>query len=311
MTRVLAVVAGAAAVVLAALAMPQSAAADEHVSYRDYRDILALFDRLGYTAEAWRGGNLSVPPVYVAQVQRQWRDNATSASVADKKKVFFRLLLPIALKVNAFILDDRARAIGITGRLARGANVGDDDQKWLTALAVRYKLTGVSGDRLPISQFPELLLRVDVIPPSLALAQAASESGWGTSRFAAEGNSLFGQWSWGKGLKPAEHGTGSVGDPRVAAFDSTFASAYGYALNLNTQQAYEDLRAKRGELRRNNLPITGMALAPTLVHYSTRGQAYVDEIIALMTRNRLASADAAHLRDMPIIHLEHVDGRPN
>jgi len=310
MTRVIARVAGCVALLLAAPVVAQPKSPDEHVPYGDYKDILALFDRLGYTAEAWRAGNLEVPPVYVAQVTREWQQKAKGATVADKKKVFFRLLLPIALKVNEYILDDRARATEITERLSRGADVSGDDQKWLVALAVRYKLTGPSADRLATSQYPELLLRVDVVPPSLTLAQAASESGWGTSRFAAEGNSLFGQWSWGKGLKPTEQRTQSVGDQRVAAFDSTFASAYGYALNLNTQHAYQDLRVRRAELRRKNAPISGIALVPTLVRYSERGQAYVDELTALMSQNRLDAADAAHLRDMPTIHLEHVGGKP-
>lgn len=310
MTRVIALVAGFVALLLAAPVVAQPKSPDEHVPYGDYKDILALFDRLGYTAEAWRAGNLEVPPVYYAQVTGEWQQKAKGATVSDKKKVFFRLILPVALKVNELILDDRARATEITERLSRGADVSGDDQKWLAALAARYKLTGSSADRLAASQYPELLLRVDVVPPSLTLAQAASESGWGTSRFAAAGNSLFGQWSWGKGLKPTEQRTESVGDQRIAAFDSTLASAYGYALNLNTQRAYQDLRVKRAELRRKNAPISGMALVPTLVHYSERGQAYVDDLTALMSQNRLAAADAAHLRDMPTIRLEYVGEKP-
>ena len=207
-------------------------------------------------------------------------------------------------------MEDRTRATEITGRLSRGTDVSAEDQKWLGALAVRYKLIESPDQPLPANLYPELLLRVDVVPPSLSLAQAASESGWGTSRFAAEGNSLFGQWSWGKGLKPAEQRTESVGDQRVAAFDSTFAAANGYALNLNTQRAYQDLRLKRAELRRNNLPITGTALVQTLTRYSERGQPYVDELTALMTQNALHTADAAHLRDMPAIRLEYVDEEP-
>jgi Bax protein len=309
-SRVIALAAGLAALLLAAPVMSQSTAADEHVPYRDYKDVLALFDRLGYTAAAWNAGHLDVPPVYLAQIQGEWKEKAKQATVADKKKVFFRILLPIALKVNEFILEDRARATAITERLARGADVSADDQQWLAALAVRYKLTGSSGDRLAASQYPELLLRVDVVPPSLTLAQAASESGWGTSRFASEGNSLFGQWSWGKGLKPTEQRTESVGDQRIAAFDSTFASAVGYALNLNTQRGYQDLRVKRADLRRNNLPISGSALVTTLIHYSERGQAYVNDLTALMKQNRLATADAAQLRQMPVIRLDFVEDKP-
>jgi Bax protein len=148
---------------------------------------------------------------------------------------------------------------------------------------------------------------VDVIPASLSLAQAASESGWGTSRFAAEGNSLFGQWSWGTGLAPKEQRTEAMGDHRVAAFGTTGEAAYAYALNLNTQGAYRDLRLKRAELRQRNLPISGDVLAGTLLRYSERGQAYVDDLRKIMSQNRLADADVAHLRDMAVIRLYAVD----
>ena len=146
-------------------------------------------------------------------------------------------------------------------------------------------------------------MRVDVVPPSLSVAQAASESGWGTSRFAAEGNSLFGQWTWGKGLKPAEQRTSKLGDYRVAAFDSTAQAAYSYALNLNTAPAYRDLRLKRVALRRQNLRISGTVLADTLRNYSERGQAYVDDLKALIRENRLDDADDAYLRHMAVIHI--------
>ena len=146
-------------------------------------------------------------------------------------------------------------------------------------------------------------LRVDVVPPSLSLAQAASESGWGTSRFAAEGNSLFGQWTWGKGLKPAEQRTSKLGDYRVAAFDSTGQAAFSYALNLNTAPAYRDLRLKRAELRRQNLRMSGTVLADTLAKYSERGQAYVNDLKALIRTNRLDAADDASLRHMAVIHI--------
>ena len=156
--------------------------------------------------------------------------------------------------------------------------------------------------------FAELLTRVDIVPPSLSLAQAASESGWGTSRFAAQGNSLFGQWTWGKGLKPAEQRTSELGDYRVAAFDSTAQAAYAYALNLNTAPAYRDLRLKRADLRRQNLRISGTILADTLGNYSERGQAYVEDLKALIRENRLDDTDDAYLRRMAVIHI--VPARP-
>jgi Bax protein len=293
--------------VVALLAAPMSAQVtptDEKVPCRDYRDVLALFDHLGYTQKAWQAGIREIPRVYLADVPDTWRErSAKELSVADKKRLFFRFLAPIVVRINELILEDRARAKGLTDRLAQGQSVTPDDQAWLTELAVKYKVVELTGQRLDSDAFAELLMRVDIVPPSLSLAQAASESGWGTSRFAAEGNSLFGQWTWGKGLTPAEQRTSELGDYRIAAFDSTAQAAYSYALNLNTARAYRDLRLKRVDLRRQSLRISGTVLAETLRNYSERGQAYVDDLKALIRQNRLDDADDAYLRHMAVIHI--------
>ena len=298
----------------ALLAMPlfaQVTPADEKVPCRNYKDVLALFDRLGYTAKAWQAGIREIPRVYLADVPETWQERSTKQlSVADKKKLFFRLIAPIVLRINELILEDRTRAKELTRRLAQGQSVTPDDQAWLTALAVKYKVLKSTSERLDSDAFPELLLRVDVVPPSLSLAQAASESGWVTSRFAAQGNSLFGQWTWGKGLKPAQQRSSELGDYRIAAFDSTAQAAYSYALNLNTARAYRDLRLKRADLRRQGLRISGTVLAETLLNYSERGQAYVGDLKALIRNNRLDDADDAYLRHMTVIHIVPVGPEP-
>ena len=292
---------------LALLAMPllaQVTPADEKVACRNYKDVLALFDRMGYTQKAWQAGIREIPRVYLADVPDTWHERSTKElSVADKKRLFFRLIAPVVLRINEIILEDRDRAKELTERLAEGQSVRPEDQAWLTELAAKYKVLESTGKRLNSDAFAELLMRVDIVPPSLSLAQAASESGWGTSRFAAEGNSLFGQWTWGKGLKPTEQRTSKLGDYRVAAFDSTAQAAYSYALNLNTARAYRDLRVKRADLRRQNLRISGIVLADTLRNYSERGQAYVEDLKALIRQNRLDDADDASLRHMTVIHI--------
>ena len=292
---------------VALLAMPllaQVTPADEKVACRNYKDVLALFDRMGYTQKAWQAGIREIPRVYLADVPDTWRERSTKElSVAAKKRLFFRLIAPVVLRINEIILEDRGRAKELTERLAEGQSVRPEDQAWLTELAAKYKVLESPSKRLDGDAFAELLMRVDIVPPSLSLAQAASESGWGTSRFAAEGNSLFGQWTWGKGLKPTEQRTSKLGDYRVAAFDSTAQAAYSYALNLNTARAYRGLRLKRADLRRQSLRISGTVLAETLVNYSERGQAYVDDLKALMRENRLDDADDASLRHMTVIHI--------
>jgi uncharacterized FlgJ-related protein len=290
------------AALLAVPTFAQVTPTDEKVPCRNYKDVLALFDRLGYTQQAWQAGIREIPRVYLADVPDTWRErSAKDLSAADKKRLFFRLIAPIVLRVNELILEDRTRAKELTERLARGQSVTPDEQAWLTELAVKYKVLESPSARLDSDAFAELLMRVDIVPPSLSLAQAANESGWGTSRFAAEGNSLFGQWTWGQGLRPAEQRTGEFGDQRIAAFDSTAQSAYSYALNLNTQRAYRDLRLKRADLRRQSLRISGSVLADTLLNYSEREQAYVDDLKAVIRGNRLDDADDAYLRQMAVI----------
>jgi uncharacterized FlgJ-related protein len=295
----------ASTLIAAVLAVPVFAQmTDEKVPCRNYKDVLALFDRLGYTQRAWQAGIREIPRVYLVDVPDTWHErSAKELAVADKKRLFFRLIAPVVLRVNEIILEDRDRAKELTKRLANGQSVRPEDQAWLTELAVKYKVLESTSKRLDSDAFAELLMRVDIVPPSLALAQAASESGWGTSRFAAEGNSLFGQWTWGKGLKPTEQRTSKLGDYRVAAFDSTGQAAYSYALNLNTAPAYRGLRLKRADLRRQGLRISGTVLAETLLNYSERGQAYVDDLKALIRGNRLDDVDNAYLRRMAVIHI--------
>jgi Bax protein len=295
---------------LTAEATAQVMPTDERVPCRDHNDVFALFDRLGYTQQAWQAGIREVPRVYLEDIPERWRErSSTVMTVAEKKRLFFRLIAPIVLRINELIATDRARAKLITEQLSLGKGVRPEDQAWLAELAARYKVIGSPGDRLDSDQYPELLLRVDIVPASVSLAQAASESGWGTSRFAAEGNSLFGQWSWGKGLKPTEQRQEDLGDHRIAAFGSTGEAAYAYALNLNTQGAYRDFRLKRAELRRRNLRVSGEVLVETLVRYSERGQAYVEDLKTIMRQNRLADADDAYLRDMPVIRIVAADER--
>jgi Bax protein len=304
MRRAITWAAGFVVLFLAAGAVAQIKPTDERVPCRDHNDVFALFDRLGYTQQAWQAGIREVPRVYLEDIPERWRErSSTVMTVAEKKRIFFRLIAPIVLRINEVIAADRARAKVITERLSLGEGVIPEDQAWLAELAVRYKVIGSPSDRLDSDQYPELLLRVDIVPASLSLAQAASESGWGTSRFAAEGNSLFGQWSWGKGLKPTEQRGEELGDHRVAAFGSTGEAAYAYARNLNTQDAYRDFRLKRADLRRRNLRVSGEVLVETLIHYSERGQAYVEDLKRIIRQNRLADADDAYLRDMPVIRI--------
>ena len=270
--------------------------AEQMLEIRSARDLEALFVRLNYTPKDWHAGVRTVPRIYLAEIPRSWREKSSKEiSVEEKKRLFFRLLAPVVLYVNERILEERVRLEALSRQTAQGRPLSPSDQAWLRELATHYQVTPDRTD--------ELLRRVDLVPPSLALAQGASESGWGTSRFASEGNSLFGQWSWSGGIKPAEQRTAAHGDHRIAAFESTGMSVASYALNLNTHASYRELRARREDLRRQGRPLRGQDVVDTMIHYSERGQAYVDELKALMRQNRLEVADEAALMKMDIIRI--------
>jgi len=208
------------------------------------------------------------------------------------------------LYVNERILADRSYAEALLARQARGEQLAADDREWLSSLAAEYDVPGADSGPLDAALGAELLRRVDAIPPSLALAQGAVESGWGTSRFADLGNSLFGQWSWSGGIAPEEQRTDTHGDHRIAAFKTTTLSAAGYAHNLNTHGAYESFRRQREELRKRGMVPRGRDLVATMVRYSERGEAYVHELKTIMRQNDLDATDEAMLLAMDVIRLE-------
>ena len=151
-------------------------------------------------------------------------------------------------------------------------------------------------------------IKLDIVPPGLALGQAAYESGYGTSRFAVEGNALFGQWTYGgKGMVP-EQQSRDLGDHRIASYDWPFDSVRGYYLNLFSHPAYEDFRRLRAELRAAGKPLTSLALADGLIKYSERGQEYVDTLKGIIRVNKLDLADDASFRDEPMRFLVSAPG---
>jgi len=298
---------------LAACSSGNDAAGDdgrpvERFEFSSYTDVDPLLERFNYTPEAWAAGVREVPRIYLTNIPPRWRDRvADEVSVQAKKRIFFRTLAPLVLRANELILADRTRLAGLAKAVAAGRDLDSGDRRWLGEIAARYRVIGDAG-KLPDADglgavCDELLVRVDAVPLSLVLAQGAEESGWGTSRFAAEGNALFGQWTWGgDGIKPQGQ-RAELGDHRIAAFETPLKSVMAYLLNLNSHPAYAALRARRTELRRGGGRVTGRELAKTLTSYSERGQAYVESLHALMTANRLDAADDAHLGDTPTIYL--------
>lgn len=223
-------------------------------------------------------------------------DDLAAKATRHKKTLFLRSLLPLVLAENRLIRQQRAF---LKQYFARGRFVpNSSDTARAQRLAERYKISGpLSSPRVQA----RLLRRVDEIPPSLALAQAAIESGWGTSRFAREGNSLFGQWTWREsaGITPANRSEGARHS--VRAFPDLRASVQAYFRNLNTHGAYREFRHLRAQMRAGDRRLDATQLADGLSHYSQRGEEYVAEVKAMIATNRLMR----HLRD---VRLADMDG---
>ena len=246
--------------------------------------LAGVFDRLDYDWDAVAKGSGAVPRIFLARLPK---DMKSIREVKTRKALFFRAVLPLVLQVNEEILNQRRRLWRLRAEQKMGRRLDAIDRLWLIVMAERY---GVKrGD------IDGLLHRVDVISPSLALAQAAEESGWGTSRFVREGNAIFGQWTFSstRGLTPRRRDDGKK--HAVKAFDSLLDSARAYAFNLNTHRAYREYRQLRTQLRRDGAPVDGHALAGTLKRYSQRGEKYVDTIRALIAINKLRPLDDARL----------------
>lgn len=220
----------------------------------------------------------TIPPIAVTSLP----PDLDSLPPDEKKSLFFRALLPIVLAENRHVAETREHLVEI---LARGALVqGSLDAAWVAKVAERYRVDGDLDDPQVRSV---LLRRVDIVPVDLALAQAANESGWGTSRFALEGNNLFGQWTWRQAdaMVPSDRPEGSRYGLRV--FRDLRGAVRSYVHNLNVGHAYIEFRRLRARLREQGEPLNAMALAWTLERYSSRGTDYVREIRSMIRTNGL------------------------
>ena len=216
-------------------------------------------------------------------------DFSTYKDVKAKKKAFFSFILPMVHKANASIQKNRQQLIGAQLALESGEALSRAQSQHVTAMIAHYNS---KLEDLSLASINQLLHQVDSVPPSLAMAQSANESAWGTSRFATQAYNFFGQWCFkqGCGLVPARRNTGSSHE--VRKFNSPQASVTAYIHNINTGRAYAGLRNIRAQKRHQNKAVNGYDLAAGLTQYSERGQAYVQEIRAMISYNKLAQYDA-------------------
>ena len=239
---------------------------------------LNLFDDLGYDLKGIRAGQ-KVKPIYLTKLPK---DLKTLGDTKKKRELFIKIVLPLILNENDKITEDRKKLFKILGKNFN--TVGE--RVWLKRRFREYKIEDQDSGKLK--------MRMDIIPVSIAIAQAANESGWGTSRFALEGNALFGQWTWSKkGISPKNK------DPdqshKVLQFQILKASVRAYKNNLNTHNAYKEFRETRAKLRQENKRIIGLDLTKYLKNYAAIGEKYVAIIEDIIENNSLTDFDKADL----------------
>lgn len=292
--------------VILLLALTAPVMAQEVIVLAGLDETIAWLESQNWWGEEKRGEQLTVPRAVIVGISERWRKNAPSLPVPTKKEIFYRFMLPLVVHANSMVVDRRERLQRLADTIKGGGMLPAEDDAWLREIAVVLRIT----DRDKIEQMTDAaalarvidqaLYKLDVIPAGLVLGQAAYESGYGTSRFAVEGNALFGQWTFGgEGLVP-EQQRKQLGDHRIASFEWPFDSVRGYFINLSSHPAYEDFRRLRAERRAAGKPLRSMDLAEGLKNYSERGQEYVDTLKSVIRVNKLDIADDAVFRDEPM-----------
>ena len=242
--------------------------------------VLNLFEDVNYDLNKVRSEK-RVKPIYFTQFPK---DLDEIQSVQLKKETFIKIVLPLIVAENEKILDDRYKLNKITARKI----TTDDEKQWLRQKFLEYKVKKGSVE--------ELKNRMDMIPVSIALAQAAKESGWGTSRFALEGNAIFGQWTWtGKGIEPLLRDKSK--NHKILRFPILRASVKSYKKNLNTHKSYKEFRAKRRDMRERNKKISGLELTKTLDNYAQTGDEYTKILKQIIVQNKLTDFELVRLEN--------------
>ena len=240
--------------------------------------IKQLFEDTNYTLKEVREKKL-VKPVALTLLPNEIK---MIENTKKRKDFFIQIILPLILKENNNIKLDRKRLFSIINK-SSNTNL---EKKWLEK---KYKQYGIPSRDLSI-----LKIRMDEIPVSLAIAQAAKETGWGTSRFAQEGNALFGQWTWsGDGLKPK--GADKNEGHKVMKFNVLQASVRAYQRNLNTHSSYLEFRKARAKLRDQEKSLDSLILANYLNAYAETGNQYVEVLQKIIKQNSLKDFDDAKL----------------
>tara|TARA_Y100000817_G_scaffold15402_1_gene11574 strand:- start:18 stop:1094 length:1077 start_codon:yes stop_codon:yes gene_type:complete len=212
------------------------------------------------------------------QLTRLPKELKNIESPKKRKKLFIQIVLPLIIEENLKIRFDRKKLFQILNK----NNTTERDKAWLN---LKFKQYGIKNKDLS-----KLKIRLDEIPVSLAIAQAAKETGWGSSRFAQEGNALFGQWTWsGEGIKPLDLEKDKK--HKVAKFKILKASVRAYQRNLNTHSSYKEFRIERAIQRDNEEKLNSLKLVNYLEKYAETGKEYTEVLKKIITQNNLTDFD--------------------
>jgi Bax protein len=264
------------------------AAQDGLLPAADAETVDQILSEAGFQVASVREGDALVPRLYPTAMPQ---DMAEIDQVAEKKRIFIMVMLPLVLAANENILSDRVKLLYLKSTIDMGQELSVADEAWLNDLAELYYVEDVD--------LHTLVARVDVIPPSLVLAQAALESGWGTSRFAHVGNAVFGQRSWDEDDGIAPEARRSDETHVVKSFDALKDSVLAYLVNLNRHGAYRHLRQIRTALHSDNLPLDGWSLAAGLDYYAEEAN-YIELVRSVIRFNKLTDFDSARLADLAL-----------
>ncbi len=206
-----------------------------------------------------------------------------------RKEAFFAFLHAYIEEENERVRETRSRLLPLAEIVRAGEPLSQVERAELDEIIAEYRLD--PADMTDRAVVRELLRRVDIVPMSLVMAQAANESAWGTSRFAREGNNIFGQWCFNEGCGLVPERRRSDASHEVRSFGSVQGSVRAYLRNLNTHQSYAEMREMRADMRAQGRPLDSMILARGLTRYSERGMAYVHELQDIIRVNRLHAFD--------------------
>jgi Bax protein len=269
--------------------------------------IAKIFDEMGYKLEDITSHKKDVPRIFVTIVPKDM-DKISNTNL--KKDLFFKMMLPLVLKANEDVLAQRKRLDKIDDLLSKNETVSQKDKLWLNKMSRKYQAVSKQDNEIDNMKIRIgiLKLKMDSVSPSLSLVQSAIESAWGTSRFAKEGNALFGEWTWdGTGMVPRGRSKGETHS--VKRFSTMYNAVKSYVNNTNRNKAYEMMWTMRAERRKANKPYDGEALASSMLHYSQRGMGYVNTIQSIIKKSKLYGIDSAKLGDKETANFDEILNR--